>query len=246
MKRQELKHKIKMWLLLSIFTFTSLQCLAQSAISPYIGVSEEIYSFYPSFLATNLYLGAQFEIKPGYLTAYGIYQLHGNLETKELPSFIFASHLAGIGAEYRSNKDKRFAFVLGFSALTEVKSNFRNGYLKDGIPSLPSKKFIESHTYENSIEFYYSNDFYHSTPFSGNIWLGCDFRIIQGLNINISLVNNTQIIKMRHLDWDIPDFDDQTVNDAINKQPIKTVVLDQNGLRFSLSYTVPLKKKESK
>lgn len=246
MKIKIIKQMRNIALLLSVFTFATIRCFGQRAISPYVGVSGEVYGFSSTFLVSNLQVGAQFALESASITTFGIYQLHGNLKTKEFSSYLFTTHLGGIGAEYRSNNSKRFALVLGLYTLTEVKTNFKNGYLKDGIPSYPRKEYGEYSYNDPPTGYHYSNDFYHSTPFAGSIWLGFDFRIIRGLNIKISLENNIIIKKIRHLNWETSDLEEQTIEEALSGQPVETMLLDRLGLRLGLRYTFSLKKEKTK
>lgn len=229
------KQIIKVSLLLSVFILSVNQTLAQKTTSLHVGVSEGLYSYrssvksvYSMFLKSGIHLGTQIELKSSRLNTYGIYQLFGNFKSKEMSSFLFSSHLLGVGLEHRMNNDKDVSLIIGFSALTEVKSNFRNGYITDGIPVYPS--------------FNHSDDFYHSTPFASSLWIGVDVQIVQGLSISFSVENNFRILKKRHLNWELSDFDERPIEDVINEQTIETVIFDKVGLRLGLSYNFSFNK----
>jgi hypothetical protein len=221
--------------MLSVFLITSSQGLSQKNTLLHVGVSEGLYLYRTSnkdmstfFLKSNLEIGAQFELENSRLSTFGIYQLFGNLKSKELNGFILSSHLLGIGAEHRVNKDKEFSLIIGLSALTEFNTNFRNGYVNNGVPVYSSKE--------------HSDDFYHSTPFSSSFWIGLDIQLIEGLNLSFSIENNFRIIKKRHLDWDMTSFDERPIEDIINEQVIETVIYDKIGLRLDLNYNFSFKK----
>lgn len=243
MKIKRIKKIVKIAGLIVVFLGVNSHCFAQRKISPYIGVAEYQDHLFAQYLSTDLNIGVQFDLNQGYLVAYGVYQLYGSIKTKTLHGFIFSSHLVGVGGEYCLNKEKRFAFILGLSALTEVGTNFRNGYLLHGIPSLPKEYSVSSGGYDPIYTYYYGDDFYYSTPLVASIWVGCDFRIAKGFRISLSVENSVRIIKTRHMKWQKADMIIHRMDELIEKQPIETKVMDRIGLRLGLSYAFSLKSK---
>lgn len=227
---------VKATLYLCIFILPLNYSLAQKDVLMHFAVSEGVYLYKTAlknkatlFSKTNLELGTQFNFEKGQLNAFGVYQLFGNFKSEEIHGFISSSHLLGIGAEHRVNKNKNLSLIIGLSALTEFSSNFRNGYIDNGVPVYPSKE--------------HSDDFYHSTPFASSLWIGLDMRLSEGLYLNFSIENNFRIIKSRHLNWDLSDFKERPIEEVINEQAIETVIYDKVGLRLGLSYNLPLERK---
>ncbi|PKR80582.1 hypothetical protein CW751_09415 [Brumimicrobium salinarum] len=241
--KQILKSRCLLYLMLFSLLYNN-SSLGQNSFSPFVGISEEVT--FRSFLSSNLQLGVQFGADKGVFRTYGIYQLYGNVRHKEFDNFMFSSQLLGLGLEYQVNTNKTISFITGISFLTEVATNFKNGYMLNGEVSYPNPQ-QPYNNYNGSYNTYtkYSNDFYQKTPFSGSIWVGCNFYIFKQINLNISLSNTIRIIKTKHLEWDLDDFKNENIIDAIQRQPEKTLIYDRVHLRLGISYAFSLNKNNS-
>ncbi|RYM33878.1 hypothetical protein ERX46_07905 [Brumimicrobium glaciale] len=218
---------------LIFLTFFSLLAVSQNKNAIHVGITEGVYlqeSIFrnlDAYSKTDVQIGMQFELESSTLNAYGIYQLFGNVNSKEFSNYLFASHLLGVGVEQRISKTKRVSLFIGANLLTEIASNFENGYMRGAYPSYPTLGEV--------------NNFYHSTPFANSVYLGADVKIYKSLHLNISIENNFRILKMRSTTLAIEDFDGRTLDEVINDQELKTVVVDRLGLRIGLNYNFSYK-----
>lgn len=234
--------------LVSLLTLISIK--EAKAQQLHLGVSEGVYSNRQGFIdfdglysKTDIQVGINLDLNTNNFRTFGIYELQGNFKSNYKNSngnspeaFLFSSHLLGIGAENRFWKDKRVSLLIGFSALTEVASNFRNGYISDGIPIYPTYEVWPVLQYEQPIVQY--QDFYHSTPFASSFYIGVDVKIIKGLHFNFSLESNIRIVKTREIVWDIANYENRLIEEIINEQQIETTLNDQLGVRFGLTYSL--------
>ncbi|WP_107039026.1 hypothetical protein [Brumimicrobium mesophilum] len=234
-------------LLLGIFLLHGNTVNSQISKSLHFGVSESLYSEggklrFKNFkyTRTSVQLGVNLDLESNNFRVFGVYELYGNLKfestTEEYDSFLFASHLMGVGVENRFWDEKRVSLLVGFSALTEIASNYRNGYISEGSPVYP----ISNYTYEllNSNSIIQYQDFYYSTPFASSFYIGADVQIYKGLHFNLSLENNFRIMKTREVVWDPSSFEGRLLEDIINEQEIETTIIDQLGFRFGLTYNL--------
>lgn len=207
--------------------FSSFFVFSQKNRSIHVGISEGVH-INPNFSKTDFQMGIEFELESSSINAFGIYQLYGNIKEQDFPNFLFASHLLGVGAEHRTTIDKRVSLFIGANLLTEVATNFENGYLSQSTPSYPR---IDK-----------SNEIYLSTPLASSVYLGADFKVIENLHINLSVENNFRIMRVKHLTLNTSDFEDYTFEELINNQEVKIEFLDKLGLRLGLKYNFSLKK----
>lgn len=208
--------------------------------------------FPPMFSSSEFQFGLQFEKNTGSVSVFGVYQLFGNKKIEGFEAYTFASQLLGLGFEYRSNNEKIISIISGISLATEIYSNYRNGYMNGvelAFPNLVKYPYdYYASTFEKSYT-YYSNAHYQSTPLSASIWFGVNAKLFKNISVNLSLVNDIRLVSQKYLKWDMTDKEEEQenligkdINELIEDQPTTRSIIDRFGLRFGLSYTLPLSK----
>lgn len=225
MSIQTVKHKLI--ILVFGFALSISHAVAQNKTLLHVGVSEGLLN---GFLETDLRIGAQFELPSTQLNTFAVYKLKGNLKYRDrgyysgetIESYLFASHLLGVGIEPRFFNERKVSLLVGLSFLTEVGSNYKNGFINKGTPVFPT----ENH----------SDYFYHSTPFASNLWVGVDVELFKGFNLSLSLENGMRVTKERYLKWELSELDDRSLDELVNEQEAKVLFIDRIGIRLGLSY----------
>lgn len=248
-------------------TFLSLLILCSIATNSFgqqnrtihIGVSEGLSGMLKAdqlFTSSNLHLGLQFELNNGSVNVFGAYQLFGNMSDDAFEPYTFSSQLLGIGAEFQSNTDKVISLVVGTTVMTEIYSNFKNGYMVDGNLVFPQMVY----PYMNDIYYasnfqksysYYGSYHYQSTPLNISVWLGMNVRLYKSLFVNLSIFNDIRVVSQKYFKWDVTDKEEEQINligkdinELIDREPISRTVIDRFGLRVGLSYALPISKKK--
>ncbi len=231
--------------------------IGQQDRSIHIGVSGALPNELGSsqlFLASDLQLGLQFEMSTGNVKAFGAYQLFGNMSKEVFEAYTFASQQLGVGFEYQSNNEKIVSLIVGASFMTEIYTNFKNGYMNNGNLAFPRSvrpyagNYYATNFQKHEYKFYDSHH-YQSTPLSVSIWLGMNVRLYKSLNINFSILNDIRVISQKYFKWDLTDKEEEQINligkdinELIDDQAISRTVIDRFGLRVGLSYTLPISK----
>ncbi|MBN9293189.1 MAG: hypothetical protein J0G96_04330 [Flavobacteriia bacterium] len=206
-------------------------------------VSANITSDYLTvYNGTSLGIGAQINGTGGSLSILSVYQFGGSLVSNGLKPYLMQNHFVGGTIQYRIlSESKSISPVVEMTALTEIASNYRGGYIKDyGPQKFPSAYWT---SYGNGLQIdYYHSDYYISTPMIGNLLIGCDFRIINGLNINVALGYGYRIMKIRYKQWH-PD-EQEPWADLSGKYNLKDGdLLHCVDFQIGLNYTLSVKKK---
>ena len=190
-----------------------------------------------TYNSTRLAIGSRFNTNKGNVTLYGMYEFSGLVLQKS--RYTVQSHLLGGGINYRIlNNEKRFSPFIEINASTEVATNYRGDFLH------ADQYFPTDHAYSYNIDntqFYYSA-FYYSTPFVGNILLGCDVRIINGLHLNIGVGYGLRGTKRFVLFW--KDGEGPT-EEFLNTKPKNTIWSNMTDVKLGISYAFSLKKKSN-
>lgn len=189
---------------------------------------------------TDLGLGIQRNTSKGNFGGLLIYRFGGSLVSNGLKPYIMNNHLLGGELNYHVlNESKKISPMLGLTLLTEVASNYGGKYIRNyGPHNHPRPNW---NNYNNSIS-YYDSDYYASTPFVGNIVLGCDFQLIKGLNFNMALGYGVRIMKIRYKKWDADQS--EPAGDLSDKYSLKEgKLLHCIDLQIGFNYAFPFKKK---
>lgn len=179
------------------------------------------------------------------------YQHENNFEFEKYgyvsPNFTFKNNLLGVSNNILLLSSKsRFRPLIKINLLTEVKSNYRNGFLWDNDRQnlitlenyniTPSGQEIYS---LNPISYYYTSNFYYSTPFIVSLLAGCDIHLIENLHFNIELGYGLRVLKTQNLQW----TDGENISHKLKDAPINIHLFHMLDAQIGLSYSFPLKKK---
>ncbi|MBN9293184.1 MAG: hypothetical protein J0G96_04305 [Flavobacteriia bacterium] len=228
---------MKLIIYTSLFLAFIFQGHSQKNINLMIGISNtyslNIMPTFNSYSGTNISVGSQIETKKGNFNILGTYQFSGNYSRGTV--FSLQSHLLGIIFQYRilSNK-RRFSPFFEIKGLTEVGTNYKNGYMSIDywFPSIYPEEFSK---------WVYSSRFYVGTPFVGNLLLGCDIRLTGGLHLNISAGYGLRVMQTRYADWL---YDPVPPKEEIYKKPVKTRNFQMLDVQLGISYAFSFKKKK--
>lgn len=196
-----------------LFIFTilfGLFCNAQQ-INGYVNL-DQTTDFYLGSTETNFDVGINKPLKRGSFNFFVSYQYGGNLKYQETPMYKMTYHLLGGGLKYRIlNKSKIYSPTIRITALTEIYSNYRGNHLSFGrygdFIFFPSNEItphfnISHNKGEPDKLLYYQTYDYISTPLVGSIFLGNEFRIFEGFNINVELGYLFRAVRAYHKKWE--------------------------------------------
>lgn len=176
----------------------SMQVSAQK-INPVIGFSQSVSFLDGPFLGTSLSVGARFNMGVGFFEVKAGYMLLNDKYKS------FSSHQLGGSITYRIlSSERRCSPYIELNAFTEVGSNYRNGLLR--MDTNEPQSYPESYVYANShggpwhTEYY--SKFYHSTPLVFNALAGVDFRLTDGLHLNIGCGFGYRGMSTRSRSWE--------------------------------------------
>ena len=253
-------------LILILLSYSSLT-LSQEKIQLVTGLSgsfsKEVLSNYNSqeYGGIGFDFGARFHQKKSDLDISIVYQFSSNMfydyafdsinnQGKPVDSdgnsinaykSLLRSHFVGGTLKYIfREREKRFRPFIKISALTEISTNYKNGYLMDYelIPKEePSKySYYTSPGYKVS---YYSY-LYQSTPFVGSFQIGCDIRLIKDLHLNLSLGYGLRYMKTKYVEWK----ENEDFHEKLNSIPIEKHISNMLDIQLGLSYAFSFHKKE--
>ncbi|HLS70812.1 MAG TPA: hypothetical protein VK027_04045 [Chitinophagaceae bacterium] len=258
-------------LIFTMVTFTNLSQEKVEMVTGLSGSFEkEIISNKGSqvYGALGLNLGARFSQAKGDLDISVIYQFSSNVvysypydsisidwnkkkavhfdsDGNKISSYnsILRSHFIGGKVKYLfRERIKVLRPFIEVQALTELGTNFKNGYLlqEEYIPNIePSATYYYPSIPggEYTVNYYYSN-FYYSTPLVGGILAGIDIRLAQNLNLNIAAGYGFHIMKVKYATWK----EDEDVHEKLNTIPTENIYSQMLDFQVGLSYVFPLKK----
>ncbi|MDD2983803.1 MAG: hypothetical protein PHQ74_10485 [Crocinitomicaceae bacterium] len=184
--------------------------------------------FGPRFLSTNKSVSVNLQYQ---------FLQHNNKGYFGNP-IVLKSNLLGIGADLRLFEQKRVRLFFQVAFLTEIQSNYIDDFLRSGSYSptdFPPQQFFGDYVHTN---------IYRGTPFVGNLSLGCNVKILSGLNLNLSFGYGMRIIKCQRAELTfIKDqtFQVQTKIKNINDEYF--VPFHMLDFEAGLSYTFSMNKK---
>ncbi|MBW7868715.1 MAG: hypothetical protein H3C31_10355 [Brumimicrobium sp.] len=163
---------------------------------------------------------------------------------KEISSYksLLRSHFIGASIKYIFREsDKTTRPFIKIDVLTELGSNFRDGYLlqDEYIPKLePSATYFYSPIPggEPKLLYYYS-DLYYSTPLVSNLTAGIDIRLMQNLNLNIGVGYGFRIMKVKSVRWN----EGEDYREKAKNLPTKSVYSHMFDFELGVSYAIPMK-----
>ncbi|PKR81845.1 hypothetical protein CW751_00460 [Brumimicrobium salinarum] len=226
----------------------SMKILGYCMITPFLAFSQneetkltvqvsqtiymDLFSNHGSLInSTTLELGADFQKKNGDIYLYFTYGFN--------TSFLYRGHFLGGAFEYHFLKNqKKVRPYFGVSVITEVATNYKGGFLGED-----SFLTNDSHIHTsagNNISSFNSSGFYQSMPFLGSFSVGCDFRLMKDLHLNLSVGLALQKLKYKYLEWE----DHEDYREILKGTPVKSMMFSYVNPRLGLSYAFSFKKKE--
>jgi len=180
-------------------------------------------------------IGADFQTKNNDLYLYLTYDF--------MRQSLYRGHYLGISLEnHFLSKEKRLRPYFGLSILTELATNYKEGFLSadidDGTYFLTSDSHAKYPVFYGQSSYYIFNSsgFYYSTPFFGTASLGFDLRLIKDLHLNFSLGYGLQIMRYKYLEWK----NDADYRELLKNKPMKSKMLHyinaELGLRYEFSF----------
>ncbi len=151
----------------------------------------------------------------------------------------YRSHLLGLNLEFRFQKEKRFGFLLSLNGHYQLSANYSLAYMRDNgwfVDKPQSYSYPSSSPGQPHVTRYLS-EFYIGTPFVGNVLTGVDFRVVNGLHINISAGFGVRIMRSKYAEW----VEGEDVYELLKSIPIETYFFNTMDFELGLSYTFPSK-----
>ena len=229
----------KLTFLLTFFLFLIGNSEAQNTPKLEVGMFNNASLNAPNlYCGMGAFVGPQIDLRTGSISIYAMYQFYTNSTGSGL--FSLQSHLLGGGFQYRIlSREKRFSPYIELTALTEVGTNYRDGYLNvDGrypMDEPSSFSFTKPET-----TFYYAK-FYHSTPFVGSAIVGCDIRLTENLHLSVGAGYGYRGLKTRNNVW-WNKKEDMTKERLYNDYPTQTAWYHTIDVKLGISYAFSLKK----
>lgn len=234
-----MKHTI----LILFFCFSKTIGISQVKIKPVIDVHGALEVLcLPVFSNTDLrVLGLN--LNPGIQsqTNSGTFSVLFNYQYSALSDLYHFSHyrnhmIGGILQFSLYNEIKRFRPYFSITVKSEIATNATNAFVNDYyVPKLVtySSDFTPDGSY-----IYYTSKFYQSTPLVSSLIAGCDFRVIENLNLKLGFGYKLRIMKTKTAGWD-------KYEDVYEK--LKTISSESHyfhmlDVQLGLSYSFPLKK----
>ncbi|RFC53481.1 hypothetical protein [Brumimicrobium aurantiacum] len=154
---------------------------------------------------------------------------------------LYNGHYFGLTFEHHFvNDQKRFSPFIGLSLMSEVTSNYKEGFLSgslEGTYFLPVDSHVKYSEYNNGYPYTFnSSGFYYSTPFFGTASFGFDLRLIKDLHLSFSLGYGMQLMRYKYLEWK----NDEDYREMLKDIPMETRMLHyvnaELGLRYVFSF----------
>ena len=232
--------KLTFLLLLSIFYSGNSE--AQDTPKLEVGIFNNASLNAPNlYCGMGAFVGPQIDLRTGSISIYAMYQFYTNSTGSGL--FSLQSHLLGGGFQYRIlSREKRFSPYIELTAMTEVGTNYRDGYLNvDGMYPMDQPS---SFSYTKPETTFYYASFYHSTPLVGSAIVGCDIRLTENLHLSVGAGYGLRFIKSSYAWWNEKvELTKETLNDY--SIPLRDWH-DMIDVKLGISYAFSLKKKENK
>lgn len=170
-------------------------------------------------------------------------------------SFSYKSHSLGLIFEsYFLNKDKRFRPFTGMSIGSEITTNYKNGYIHY------DDAYFTTRPYSNTsgsgpgggppYSTGYKTRSYQSMPLLSTFYTGCSIKIVEDLNVNLSLGYNLSLVNYKYVQ--LVYHGSEKTNESVVKEdyynslgtrPVQTLVLHSLAVQLGLNYTFSFKRK---
>ncbi len=202
---------------------------SQEKFKLYTGLSHGVSYYWLSnsnlFSESDFNLGGLFNTPhKGSFAVYAIYRFGGyvhpfkNSTSYVLTPYVLRYSALGIGGTYRIfSSEKKISPVFQFNALTELtpRDTYSDFYLDDSM-------------WPTEIDLYDTEDRYVSTDFIGDLYVGCDFKLMENLSLSLGFGGSFRYVRVSHFNG----FD------------VKTFFsLYGNNARLGFNYTFSIKKR---
>ena len=212
------------------------------------------------FDLTTVGCGVDIKRTNGNFRLYAAYAFNTYIEPARetlyyLKSFSYKSHLLGLAFEYHClNEQKRFRPFIGMSISSEIATNYKNGYIHY------DDAYFTTRPYSNTsgsgpgggppYSTGYKTRSYQSMPLVSTFYAGCSIKIVEDLNVNLSLGYNLSLINYKYVQlvyhgYEKPDESivKEDYYNNLKTVPIQTLILHSLAVQLGLNYTLSFKKK---
>jgi|SRR5690554_154442 len=242
---------------LNIFSQEKINLVSEfsSTLSDELGILSNTGS--QGYFNVGLNLGIDYEFDKGNFYILLDYEYSSNVFAYSEPSTagelkyvsfnsLLRSHVIGVSLKYTFLKNENnFRPFLKISGLTEVSTNYKNGYLLDEgfIPRSESGASYIYPPYPEGPEVNYYNSFlYNSTPLISRILGGVDVKLSQNISLNIAAGYSFRIMKTKYASW----YENEDINVVAQDKPTKNIRSQMVDFQLGLTYAFSLKKKSEK
>ncbi|MBN9293187.1 MAG: hypothetical protein J0G96_04320 [Flavobacteriia bacterium] len=258
---------MKVYIILILVLFSTITGITQeNKIKLSLNVSNTFMNCFRSykdliFDLTTIGFGIDIKKTNGNFRLHAAYGFNTYIEpTREtlyyIKSFSYKSHLLGLAFEYhRLNEQKRFHPFIGMSISSEIATNYKNGYIHykyEYFPPYPhSDVFGQGPGGGPYYYISYKTRSYQSMPLVSTFYAGCNIKIVENLNLNLSLGYNLSLMNYKYVQWSYNGYgkpDESTVKkdyyNSLGTTPVQILVLHSLAVQLGLNYTFPLKKQK--
>jgi hypothetical protein len=229
-------------ILIIIAVFISNANFAQSNLKLIIGelntISKSILSkekYRQGYIVPSFNIGIQIENKWLTTSISGAYNFSGNIDNLSVYA-LRSQFIGGILNLKFLNPEKGIRPYISISGFYEVRTNYKNGilvhdsYIPQEIPlgsGIPSDRFF--------------SPLYYSTPFVASAVLGCDFRLIENLHLNLGVGYGYRKMKTKYATW----LKEESIDEVARNEPTSNIRSHMLDIQLGLSYAFPFKKSDT-
>ena len=151
---------------------------------------------------------------------------------------LLRSHFVGLSLKYNFKKEREIVKpFISIQVLTEVGSNFKNGFLIYE-SFIPSQTKTGQQSYGSGNIFLASN-FYHSTPFVISVLGGFNISFSENASINIAAGYAYRSMKVKYAEWK----EDEDVYEKLKTIPTENISSQMLDVQLGFTYVFPRKPK---
>jgi|GEM_PF-5163815 len=186
---------------------------------------------------------------------FRLYAVYGFNTLADNRNLSYKSHSLGLIFEcYFLNKDKRFRPFAGVSIGSEIATNYKDGYLDYDDLYFTTRPYFSKYGQGPGGGSYYYMPYktrsYQSMPLISTFYAGCSIRIVENLNLNLSLGYNLSLMNYKYVQWSYHgsgEPDESVVKkdyyNSLKTAPVQTGILHTLSVQLGLNYTFSFKKK---
>lgn len=153
---------------------------------------------------------------------------------------LLRSHFVGMSLKYTFKKERKIVKpFLGIQVLTEVGSNFKNGFLIYG-SFIPSQTKTGQQT-SGSGDIFLASNFYYSTPLIGSASGGIDIKLSENTSLNIAAGYSYRMMKVKYAEWN----ENEDVYEKLETISTENVFSHMLDIQLGLTYAISFKKEKT-